>query len=74
MYDAINKGLRHSSGEILAWLNCDEQYLPGALKVVGEFFDRHPEVDVLFGDIVLVDQHGGYLRHRKVQTPLLYHT
>jgi len=33
MYDAINRGLRKATGEIFAYLNCDEQYLPGALKL-----------------------------------------
>lgn len=74
MYDAMNRGLRRAQGEILACLNCDEQYLPGALAAVSEFFDRHPDVEVVFGDFVVVDREGGYLFHRKVQTPLKYHT
>src|SRR5258706_14763161 len=37
MYDAINRGLKRSRGEILAYLNCDEQYLPGALQAVRDF-------------------------------------
>ncbi len=74
MYDALNCGLRHCSGEIVAWLNCDEQYLPGALAKVGAFFREHPEVDVLFGDVVMVGDQGEYLCHRKMQTPLKYHT
>jgi glycosyltransferase involved in cell wall biosynthesis len=74
MYDAINRGLRRSQGDILAWLNCDEQYLPGTLAVVQDFFARHPDVDVLFGDVVMVDARGEYLCHRKMLTPLKYHT
>ncbi len=74
MYDAINRGLRRASGDILAYLNCDEQYLPGALPDVAAFFEQHPEIDVVFGDIVMVDPQGQYLYHRKVQTPLKYHT
>lgn len=74
MYDAINRGLRRSTGDILAYLNCDEQYLPGALSAVMEFFRSHPQVDMLFGDIVFVNDQGAYAGHRKVQTPLLYHT
>ena len=38
MYDAVNRGFRRSNGEVLAYLNCDEQYLPGALKAVGDYF------------------------------------
>jgi glycosyltransferase involved in cell wall biosynthesis len=74
MYDAINRGLRRASGDVLAWLNCDEQFLPGALDSVVEFFKNNPQVDVLFGDIVFVNSRGEYTGHRKVQTPLLYHT
>ena len=74
MYDAINRGLRRSTGDILAYLNCDEQYLPGALTKVARYFEQHPDVDMLFGDIVMVDENGDYLCHRKVQVPLLNHT
>jgi glycosyltransferase involved in cell wall biosynthesis len=74
MYDAVNRGLRRASGKILAYLNCDEQYLPGTLKAVEQFFESHPDVDMVFGDVIIVDVRGNYLCHRKLQTPLLYHT
>ena len=74
MYDAINRGLRRAQGDFLAYLNCDEQYLPGTLTKVAAFFERHPDVDILFGDIVMVDERGDYLCHRKVQVPRLNHT
>ena len=74
MYDAVNRGLKRSSGEILAYLNCDEQYLPGALRAVEQFFHENSEVDILFGNVVMVDAEGDYLSHRKMQTPLKYHT
>jgi glycosyltransferase involved in cell wall biosynthesis len=74
MYDAVNRGLRRAQGEILSYLNCDEQYLPGALPVVDRFFREHPDIEVVFGDFVVVDRAGDYLFHRKVQTPLLPHT
>lgn len=74
MYDAINRGLRKSTGDILAYLNCDEQHLPGALAAVAEFFRTHPKVEVLFGDAVAVNAAGEYLWHRKMLRPLLWHT
>lgn len=74
MYDALNRGLRRASGDILACLNCDEQYLPGALDAVRAYFAAHPEVDMVFGDMVVVDGAGGYLFHRKMVTPQLPHT
>lgn len=74
MYDAINRGLRRASGDILGYLNCDEQYLPGALDAVREFFAAHPEVDMVFGDVVVVDAQGDYLFHRKMVPPQLAHT
>src|SRR5262245_24738716 len=47
MYDAVNRAWRRSRGEFLSYLNCDEQYLPGALAAVAEFFQAHPEVDIV---------------------------
>jgi len=73
MYDAINRGLARAQGDILSYLNCDEQYLPGALADVAEFFDAHPELEVLFCDFIVVNPQGEYLFHRKVQTPLKNH-
>jgi hypothetical protein len=69
MYDAINRGLRRARGEILAYLNCDEQYLPGALTAVSAFFDEHPDVDVLFAYAIVVDERGDYICHRKTLLP-----
>ncbi len=47
--DAINKGFQKSRGEILAWLNSDDTYLPNTLQFVASFFGRHPDVDMLYG-------------------------
>ncbi len=73
MYDAINRGFRKSSGEIIAWLNCDEQYLPGTLQLVSDFFDSNPAVDILFGDVVLVDESMEPLAYRRAVRPTIGH-
>jgi glycosyltransferase involved in cell wall biosynthesis len=74
MYDAVNRGFRRARGELLAYLNCDEQYLPGALEKVSHFFVRHPEVDVVFGDCIIVLANGVYLCDRRVLAPQFLHT
>jgi glycosyltransferase involved in cell wall biosynthesis len=56
--DAINKGFARSTGDIVAWLNSDDTYLPGALEFVGGYFARHPNVDVVYGDGYYVDRQG----------------
>jgi len=73
MYDAVNRGFRRARGELLAYLNCDEQYLPRALKKVSDYFDLHPKVDIVFGDCVVVDAHGNYLCERRPLTPRRLH-
>jgi hypothetical protein len=66
MYDAINKAWeRGKEGDIYSWLNCDEQYLPGTLAKVAEYFDRHPEVDAVFGNAIIVDGDGRPLAARR---------
>jgi glycosyltransferase involved in cell wall biosynthesis len=69
MYDAVNRGFRRAKGEILAYINCDEQYLPGALKRVYEFFEVRPDVDVVFSDTIVTDSQGEYLCHRYALVP-----
>jgi glycosyltransferase involved in cell wall biosynthesis len=56
--DAINKGLRLASGDILAFLNSDDLYEPGALKKVGKFFAQHPEAKWVTGKCYTIDQSG----------------
>ncbi|MGA8657493.1 MAG: glycosyltransferase [Chthoniobacterales bacterium] len=74
MYDALTKGISKSAGSIIAHLNSDEQYLPGALNSVKEFFDTHPDIDVLFGDAILIDAEGNPLSYRRILLPLRSHT
>ena len=69
MYDAVNRGYRRAQGDILAYLNCDEQYLPGALKAVGDYFAAHPEVEVALAGTIVVDGNGRYMCHRHSLVP-----
>jgi len=59
--DAINKGLKLADGEVVAYLNSDDVYLPGALARVAEVFERHPEVDFVYGDFDAIDEQGGLI-------------
>lgn len=69
MYDAINKGLKQGSGQICAYLNCDEQYLPDVLIRVKNQAVAHPGPDLWVGDVVVVDSFGHALCQRKVLPP-----
>lgn len=53
---AINLGFAHTTGEIMAWLNSDDVLLPGAIHTIVEYFNRHPEVDVVYGNRLLIDE------------------
>ena len=53
--DAINKGFRQATGEILGWLNSDDTYEPKALHRVGGFFRDKVRPDVVYGDAHLID-------------------
>lgn len=74
MYDAVNQGYRKASGDFFAYLNCDEQYLPGALGEVGQFFHEHPNVETVFGDAIIIYSDGTYMCHRKGLAPQKAHT
>ena len=61
--DAINKGFKMATGDIVAWINSDDYYFPGVLNRVAELFRRDLNVDVLYGDCVFVDEKGQFLRY-----------
>jgi len=60
--DAINRGFERSTGTILAHLNSDDVYWPGALRAAAEYFRAHPGVDVMFGDTYLIDERSEVFR------------
>jgi glycosyltransferase involved in cell wall biosynthesis len=56
--EAINKGLARANGEIVAWLNSDDYYLPGAISAAVKAFEENPDVVMVYGDMLAVDEHG----------------
>jgi glycosyltransferase involved in cell wall biosynthesis len=69
MYDAVNRGFRRAQGDVLAYLNCDEQYLPGALKRVQDFFEENPQIEIALAGTIVVDSEGRYICHRHAMVP-----
>lgn len=62
--DAVNRAFRRSQGDIIAWLNSDDGFFgPKVLQAVVECFQRHPQVDVVYGDSAYVSERGSLLRH-----------
>jgi len=60
--DAANKGVRMSSGEIVAWLNADDRYEPGALRAVAEAFAANPDAAWATGYCRIIDAGGNQIR------------
>jgi len=69
MYDALNKGIGMARAEIIGHLNCDEQYLPGILKFVIDFFERNPAVDFIAADFLVINPSGEFVAYRKSFQP-----
>ncbi len=56
--EAINKGLARASGEIIAWLNSDDYYLPGTISAAVKVFEENPDVVMVYGDMLAVNENG----------------
>lgn len=54
--DAINKALAHARGEVVAWLNSDDYYLPGTVRAAARVFQVHPDAVLVYGNMLAVDE------------------
>ena len=71
---AIAEGFQRTTGEILAWLNSDDRYRPGALLRVARFFAAHPEVVFGNGDVNYIDAQGHVLHRIWARRPIWFLT
>jgi len=55
---AINRGFRHTGGELLGWLNSDDVLLPGAISAVAEELEKRADTLLVYGDNVFIDEAG----------------
>ena len=56
--DAINKGWRRAKGEIIAYLNADDTYVPDAVEVAVKYFEKNPDTFMVYGDGITSDEQG----------------
>jgi GT2 family glycosyltransferase len=54
--EAINKGMAHAKGEIVAWLNSDDCYLPAAISAAVEAFEANPDAVMVYGNMIAIDE------------------
>jgi glycosyltransferase involved in cell wall biosynthesis len=67
--DAINKGFGRARGEILAWLNSDDTYEPGAVAAAVKYLQEHPQVGMVYGDCNYINESGAVIgKFRAAQT------
>jgi glycosyltransferase involved in cell wall biosynthesis len=61
--DAINKGWKKSTGEILAWLNSDDLLTPGAVMRAVKAFNAQPDCAVVQGDLIIINTDSQQLKY-----------
>jgi glycosyltransferase involved in cell wall biosynthesis len=63
--EALNKGFRRSNGEIIGWLNSDDRYRARCFEHVVQAFKDNPDIDIIYGDYLIVDEGGKVLKIRR---------
>ena len=59
--DAINKGFARAKGGILAWINSDDTYEPGAVTAAVNYLQEHPDVGMVYADCNYIDEAGNVI-------------
>jgi glycosyltransferase involved in cell wall biosynthesis len=62
--DAINRGFIMATGDLIAYLNSDDTFAPGALKSVSEFYLKNPDSHWFFGKCKIVDEKDKEIRKK----------
>ena len=70
--DAIHKGFKMATGDIICWLNSDDFFIPGALNNVAKSFEKNPTTDILLGDCMYSDINSNIIRYYRYTKPRLF--
>lgn len=57
-YATMNEGLQAAQGELICFLSVDDMLMPGAITKVVDLYHSHPAVDIIYGKVLFIDQHG----------------
>lgn len=60
--EGLNKGFKMATGKLFGYLNSDDYFLPNTLSSVVEYFEKHPKVDVIYGNALVIDSEGREIR------------
>ena len=63
--DALNKGFRLATGDVVGWLNSDDRYRPDCFRAIASAFGQYADADVLYGDYTYIDENGRVWRIRR---------
>ena len=70
--DAIHKGFKMATGDIVCWLNSDDFFIPGALTNVAKSFEKNPTTDILLGDSMYSDINSNIIKYYRYTKPHLF--
>ena len=70
--DAIHKGFKMATGDIVCWLNSDDFFIPGALTNVAKSFEKNPRTDILLGDSMYSDINSNIIKYYRYTKPHLF--
>ncbi|MFH1777637.1 MAG: glycosyltransferase family 2 protein [Candidatus Omnitrophota bacterium] len=64
--EAINKGFKRATGDIVGWINSDDFYAPGCFEKVVAAFEKDDTIGIIYGDNNVIDENGNFIRRYAV--------